>query len=371
MRSSRLVFCGLAALIGACSSTQDFTTTSASPAPPATDTPGATLPPGAPPSAPTIVTLASDQGLASLDPDRQGAWTVVTDSAFVYWLDAFGEVSRIAKSGGTVSQIAEAAADPSQLRVQDGYVYYSDFEALRVMRIPAAGGAAEAVTPKAAEFVSSFAVDGPRVTWVDSTSVYRCKTLGCVTPEDLFRQPTLHPTSVTTSGDDVFVPYLVKDPNTPGQWLDTGGIMNATGGGQVSTLTVAYETIVTEADAARPGLTAVYASASHLIVQADWPGGFAARVLVSGEDAGEYPYNLQLSGSYVYWLDRGSRCSACKTLVKGAIRRIAKDGTGRPETVWAGDDVLNSLVVDQDGLYVSTNDGRILRIPRPSDAALP
>ena len=353
MRLSRLAFCGLAALFCACSSTQDFTTTGLAPS--ATGSAGSTLPPSTTPGSLTVVTLAKDQGLDADDPDRQGPWRVATDTENVYWLDAFGAISRVAKTGGAIQPVAEASADPTQLQVQNGYVYYSDIAALQVMRVPATGGAPQAMTPAVDLGVAGFAVDGASITYVDLSSVYRCDALPCAQPKNLWLQTTLHPTAVTTNGDDVFVPYLLNDPHAPGEYLDSGGIYNTTTEGLVSTLTVAYDKVVVETDATLAGHTVVYAVSGNLIVKASYPGDLPVTVILSGEVAA----HLQIAGAYLYWLNGH------------AVRRMKKDVSAAAETVWPGDDTLNDLFVDADGLYVATNNGRILRLPRPADESLP
>ena len=50
--------------------------------------------------------------------------------------------------------------------------------------------------------------------------------------------------------------------------------------------------------------------------------------------------------------------------------RVRKDGSGPPEKVFTADDALHGLRVGQDALFLATNGGKVLQIPRPADRPL-
>ena len=79
---------------------------------------------------------------------------------------------------------------------------------------------------------------------------------------------------------------------------------------------------------------------------------------------------MQLGGAYLYWLNRGSTNTSGKKITPGAIMRVKKDGSDKPEKVYVADDSLHGLAVGQDALYISTNNGRVLKVPRPADGPL-
>ena len=371
MRLPRLAAPLVLALAAACADTQDFRTapSATSSAPP----PLATLPPGPEPASATkVVVLASEQGLDDQDPDRQGPMAVVADATWVYWLDATSHLARVPKAGGKVEALADTQAMPYLLAIAGDQLYFTDVPNERVVRMHTRGGELEGVTPSSTEEwrdIQRFVVDGPRITWIDGRSVRRCETMPCATVKELPIGDNLRPAGLATFGEHVFVPYLEVEPQSPDQ-LRPGGILNATGGGQVATLPLFYTAVLAETDPKDARFTAVYAATDNLILQADWPGAIPSRVLVSGNDAATYPASLQLGGAYLYFLNRGNRCSACKTVTPGAILRVKKDGSERPQQVYAADDALNALVVEADGLYITTNGGRVLRVPRPADGPL-
>ncbi|CAN5857213.1 hypothetical protein BH11MYX4_BH11MYX4_31710 [soil metagenome] len=373
MRLPRLAAPLVLALAAACADTQDFRTTPSPPTDVTTPAPPATLPPAAEPGVTAkAVVLASDQGLYDEDPDRQGPMAVVTDATWVYWLDVTSHLARVPKAGGKVESLADTSAMPYELALAGDHLYFTDVPDERIVRLPTSGGTVEGVTPATKEEwrdIQHFVVDGPRITWVDGLGVRRCEAIPCAAVKELPIGSNLRPVGLATYGEHVFVPYMEVEPLYPNQ-LRPGGIANATGGGQVDTLPLYYTAVLAEPDLKDPRLTAVYAATNNLILQADWPGGFPPRVLVSGTDADSYPASLQIAGAYLYFLNRGSRCTACKTITPGSIMRVKKDGSERPEQVYAAEDALNALVVDASGLYVTTNGGRVLRVPRPADGPL-
>ena len=50
--------------------------------------------------------------------------------------------------------------------------------------------------------------------------------------------------------------------------------------------------------------------------------------------------------------------------------RVKKDGTGQPEKVYQADGALHGLRVGRDALFLTTNGGRVLQLPRPADGPL-
>jgi hypothetical protein len=138
----------------------------------------------------------------------------------------------------------------------------------------------------------------------------------------------------------------------------------------VVTLPLSYTDVLAETDPAHEGFSTIYAASDHLIVRAAFPGDVAPRVLVSGDDVEMYPYALSSGGSYLYWLNRGSVCTACKTVAPGAVMRVKKDGSERPQRVYQADTALHGLAIGSDALYVTAADGRVLKLPRPADGPL-
>jgi hypothetical protein len=360
----------------ACSSTQDFRT--APPGalggdPPAKD-PSASLPvdPG-PPPAPAVVVLASDQGLAADYPDSQGPFEIVTDENWVYWLDAWSHLARVPKGGGKVEDLADTEASPHLLVLSGDYLYFTNVPQRRIERIRKDGGAIEAVTPASTDqwrTVQRFVVDGPRITWIDAQRLLRCETMPCTASTEIAIGTDLHPSGLATFGEHIFVPYLETDPQFPNQ-MQPGGITVPREGGQVSTLPLAYHDVLGDVEPTDARRTSIYAASDHMIVRAAWPGADPPKVLVSGDEADAYPYAIQLGGPYIYWLNRGASLVSSKLLTTGSIMRVKKDGSEKPEKVYAADDMLHGLRVGKDALYVSTNGGRVLKIPRPADGPLP
>lgn len=358
----------------ACSNTQDFRTPTAFEGPPGAEpVPAVTLPPDpAPAPAPAVIVLAVDQGLAADYPDSQGPFAVVTDETWVYWLDAWSHLARVPKGGGTVESLADTEGSPPQLVLSGEYLYFTNVPKRRIERIRKSGGAIEPVTPASTDQwrdVQRFVVDGPRVTWIDAKRLLRCETVPCSASTEIAIGSTLHPSGLATFGEHIFVPYLETDPRFPDQ-MRPGGITVPGSGGQVAIMPLFYTAVVGDVEPADARLTAVYAASDHMIVKAHFPGDLAPKVLVSGDDAEMYPYAMQLTGSYVYWLNRGSTCTSCKTIGPGTIMRVKKDGTEKPEKVFVADDSLHGLAVGKDALYISTNNGRVLKVPRPVEGPL-
>lgn len=359
----------------ACSATQDFATGGAADgaadrAPPSTEPP-ATLPPDPKPTPPAVIVLATDQGLAREYPDAQGPYAIVTDETWVYWMDAWSHLARVPKNGGQVESLADTEGAPHQLVLSGNYLYFTNVLQRRVERIRTSGGAIQAVTPASTDQwrdIQHFVIDGPRITWVDARRLLRCEKMPCGASTEISLNTGYHPSGLATFGEHIFVPYLEPDPQFPDQ-LQPGGITVPREGGQVSTLPLAYTAVLADVEPMDPQLTAIYAASDHLIVRADWPGVEPPRVLVSGDDAEYYPYGMQLGGAYVYWLNRGSSLGG-KLVKPGTIMRVKKDGTEKPEKVYLADDMLHGLRVGQDALYISTNGGRVLKVPRPADGPL-
>ncbi len=362
-----------------CSDTQEFATAPAGQLgggePPRTDAPTALPSPDHPP-VPAVVVLATDQGLAPEYPDAQGPYAIVTDEVWVYWMDAWSHLARVPKVGGKVEALADTEGAPPQLVLSGDYLYFTNVPRRRIERIRKSGGAIEAVTPASTDQwrdVQHFVIDGssarPRVTWIDAKRLLRCETIPCTTSTEISLSTGLQPSALTTLGEHIFVPYLVEDPQYPNQYKP-GGITVPREGGQVSIMPLAYTAVLADLEPKDAQLTAVYAASDHLIVRANWPGLEAPRVLVSGNDAEYYPYAMQLAGSYVYWLNRGTSNSAARTVSAGAIMRVKKDGTDKPEKVHQADDSLHGLAVGKDALFITTNGGRVLKVPRPADGAL-
>ena len=365
----------------ACSGTQDFATAGPTAEPPAKGSSDhERLPPDAKPPAPAVVVLATDQGLAAEYPDSQGPFAIVTDETWVYWMDAWSHLARVPKGGGKVESLADTEAAPHQLVLSGDYLYFTNVPQRRIERIrisAASPRAIEAVTPSSTDQwrdVQHFVVDHgigsrPRITWIDAQRLLRCETVPCSTSTEIGLQTGYHPSALATFGEHIFMPYLETDPQFPGQ-MRPGGITVPREGGQVSTMPLAYSAVLADVEPKDAQLTAVYAASDHLIVRADWPGVEAPRVLVSGDDAEYYPYAMQLGGSYVYWLNRGTSSAITKTVSPGTIMRVKKDGTEKPEKVYVADDSLHGLMVGTDALYISTNGGRVLKVPRPAEGPL-
>lgn len=363
------------AAVVACTGTQDFRTTALGDAPnePPAAAPPTTLPgPGAPAQAPAVIVLATDQGLAPEYPDSQGPFAVVTDETWVYWLDAWSHLARVRKGGGKVESLGDTEAAPHLLVLSGNYLYFTNVPQRRIERMPSSGGAIEPVTPASTDEwrdVQQLVVDGPRITWIDALRLLRCEAMPCTAPTEIPLGSGLHPSALATFGEHIFVPYLEEEPQLPGQ-LRPGGITVPREGGQLSIMPLMYSSVVGDVEPTSPQLTAVYAASEHLVVRAAWPGALAPRVLASGEETPTYPYALQLAGSYVYWLNRGGASVVPASTVPGAIMRVKKDGTAQPEKVYQADDALHDLRVGHDALFLTTNGGRVLQIPRPADGPL-
>lgn len=358
----------------ACTSTQDFRTRGAdAEADPTPTAPASTLPEAAaPPQPPAVIVLATDQGLAPEYPDSQGPFAVVTDETWVYWLDAWSHLARVPKGGGKVESLGETAGSPFRLVLAGNYLYFTNVRRHRIERMPKDGGAIEAVTPASTDEwsdVQDFVVDGPRVTWIEVRRLLRCEAMPCTTPTEIPLGTGLHPSALATFGEHIFVPYLEEEPRFPGQ-LRPGGITVPREGGQLAIMPLSYFAVVGDVEPASPQLTAVFAASEHLIVRADWPGALAPRVLASGDDTDMAPFDMQLGGAYLYWLNRGGASVIPKDTVAGAIMRVKKNGTGQPEKVYQADDALHGLRVGRDALFLTTNGGRVLQLPRPADGPL-
>lgn len=320
-----------------------------------------------------MIVLAEGQGLAPDYPDSQGVFAIVTDEAWVYWLDAWSHLARVPKGGGKVEDLTDTDGAPYRLVLAGDYLYFTNVPERRIERIHRSGGAIEAVTPASTDQwrdVQDFAVDGPRITWIDALRLLRCEAMPCTASTEIALGTGLHPSALATFGTHIFVPYLVEESQFPGQ-LRPGGITVPNEGGQLAIMPLMYTGVVGDIEPKSTQLTAVFAASDHLIVRANWPGNVPPKVLASGDETDMYPYDLQLGGSYVYWLNRGSSSSVTGKVTPGVVMRVKKDGSGQPEKVFTADDALHGLRVGRDALFLSTNGGKVLQIPRPADGPLP
>jgi hypothetical protein len=66
---------------------------------------------------------------------------VAVDATNVYWSDfGAGTIVRVPKTGGAPTILASGLTSPEGLRIRDGYVYFTDFNANLVGRVPTTGG---------------------------------------------------------------------------------------------------------------------------------------------------------------------------------------------------------------------------------------
>jgi hypothetical protein len=362
------------ALLG-CSQSQDFSSVM-QPAPAtsgSTADPSRTAPPGAPQPCnvgecvPTVI--AKDQGLDPDHPDVQGTYAVVADDAFVYFMTAWSELVRVPRNGGKTETLAQTDSSPDVLKLVGEYLYFTSVPQRQILRMKKTGGVVEAVTPASSDEtkdVQDFGFDGESIAWFDMQTVHRCKKIPCGDIEDLSLIAPELPGGIGVGFGHVLVATWEENAGNAGQ-----GIRAVGEGSIVETFALDYRKILLGPTDSQ--LTDVFAAASNAIVHAQYPGTTPAQMLASGPDIDMFPAGLSTDATYLYWVNRGTQCIAGEvgcTDTKGTVMRVRKDGAAKPEVVLGGQPPLRDLALTADALFMTTGDGKVLRLGKPADTPL-
>lgn len=232
---------------------------------------------------------------------------VAADGYFVYWTDFdAGTVSRVPKDGGEVEILAAGEEKPGEIAVDDDYVYWGSSAANEIRRVEKGGGAAGPM--EYAANPSGLAIDAAAVYWASGGAggevARRLKSGGA--PESLFAAPDEIPGSMQVDASGVYV----------------------------------YVAVVTED---------IWVSQPRRIATS----GGSSEPLADLEGTGHG--ELAIDAEHVYW---------CPDGVDNRIKRVPKGG-GSTVNLASGKYACGGIAVDGEHVYwTDTPSGRILRLAK-------
>lgn len=152
----------------------------------------------------------SDGTIDVVAPNESDVVDIRSDATYLAWSDRNGGAVRTyAKATGQIATLGASVPGPTQIAIQDGYVYWAYAQGDKtsdIVRAPAAGGGMQVLAhTEATKYPVLVATDGEHVYWTTDTGVYRAPVAGGGTP--LY----LAPVDVNAGGiavDDLWVYYV-------------------------------------------------------------------------------------------------------------------------------------------------------------------
>jgi hypothetical protein len=313
------------------------------------------------------VVLAEGQ----LDLYGGGPGAILVDGERVVWT-VWDTVHRIATTGGAVENLGKHPIAPSEMRLDDGFIYFLDFAQDHVVRMPKDGGSIETVTPPLDKPEHLFptihrfemrhgqlALDvkyGADTTAITPDRLFTCDAAPCATLRDRWPDHVSAPHAFGRGAIDLYV-YE--------EWPDANGVVTAAG---IECLGYTYDPILVHDTFDElvieelPDHAYVYGASAGFVGRATLaftppgqtsPAGKPVKVLASDPDM-SFANDLVLDGDFLYWIANSD-----------SIRRVDKTGAALPEVVLDGWKAEH-LAVGNDALYFTTKDGKVAKVARPA-----
>jgi hypothetical protein len=107
------------------------------------------------------------------------AGIVRLDATHVYWSEGATLVRRVAKTGGTASIVlGPVAGGLTDFLVQDGTLYFSEWDGARLRRLPATGGDIQTITERLPDQTRRITTDGTTLWWIDQIDLGKVPVAG-------------------------------------------------------------------------------------------------------------------------------------------------------------------------------------------------
>jgi hypothetical protein len=300
-----------------------------------------------------VTPLAEGWGLAGL----------AVDGSDVFWTDfPAGTVSRVPKAGGAATTLASgSSSDPSDLVVRDGAAYWVGANSATVTKVSTSGGTPVTLASGTVVGWRGLAVDATHVYWMMSGELG--PGIGAVmrVPRDGGAPETLHADAFypgELAVDETSVYFTMLD----GFGLTTGQVVKVPkSGGAAVTLASDQECPYAIAVDA----LAVYWTNSGTGCYFGYPVPTNGAVMKVAKDGGSplalapeqpAPGGLALDDTHVYWTTRGSGERS------GAVVKAAKDGTSRT-TLVPGQPLPAAIAVDESDVFWVAS-GSIFKAPK-------
>jgi hypothetical protein len=275
---------------------------------------------------------------------------IAVNGTHVYWAASgddcqSGQIQRVFKAGGGVDTLADAQANPRALVLDDTTVYfYNGCGTGQLRRLPLGGGA-----------IFDYAVqvsqqEDARVVAVDSQNVY-------FNDYGVLRVPKAGGQQAEVDEQD-FVYALAADDGGvfwtgPIGGFSPFGIFAWHPGDPMQTLLAMSDGVGNVLVIDAQALYYVNGDATGtFLVRMDRTGG-APLQLAPGSDASL----LAVDDAFLYWSDFTQDGTF-------ALHKVRKQGGAKPVDVASGQGTARAMAVDDRCLYLATNEGPILRLPK-------
>jgi hypothetical protein len=311
-------------------------------------------------------------------------------------LNLRGEVMRVPIGGGAAERLAQTAAMPLWLVIDDLFAYFSTSVG-DVWRVPKAGGVPSLVAPASSPRREVRPVDsivpnpypveltlaGGKIYWADGSGIFACPIAGCAGAPEIVVEPGNNgprPYSFAIAGTGAKLAAAEKLTLTDSYNGLYDWSFSASWSTSVSRDFNFYDgqTAYYELRGDSRGVYALATTWGGVVGVAYFPspgpgeGGRAGGMtfLANGKDVPSDPRGLAVDDDYVYWAS-GPFTGTDYSQGIESVARCKKTGCATPEVLGSGQIVPRAVAVNKDAVFWTTGNGRVMKVAKPPSSPMP